>query len=87
MTDETTSLPTASDEETPRQKHIKKLNAEALDRKRSKKKPIKIEFETVFDSRGKPKYRKVFHMPSGMKHVVLVHKAEVEKLKAQKKIG
>ena len=81
---EDTSLET---EETPRQKHLKKLNAEALKLKRSKKKPTKIEIETVHDSRGKIKYRKLFYMPSGTKHAVLISKSEVERLKAQKKIS
>lgn len=73
-------------EETSRQRHQRKVNAEALERKRNKKKPVKIEIETVHDSRGKAKYRKVFFMPNGMKHAVLMHKSEVERLKAQKKI-
>lgn len=78
--------PQQTPEETQRQKHMKKLNAEALERKRNKRKPIKTEIETVYDSRGKIKYRKVFYMPNGMKHVVLIHKGEIEKLRAQKKI-
>lgn len=86
MSDDLANIQIDEIEETPRQKHVRRLNAEALNRKRSKKKPIKIETETVHDSRGKVKYRKVFYMPSGMKHVVSISKHEVERLKAQKKI-
>lgn len=84
MSDDTSNIDDEI-EETPRQKHLKRLNAEALSRKRSKKKPIKIEIETVHDSRGKIKYRKVFYMPSGMKHAVLMRSSEAEKLIKQKK--
>lgn len=73
-------------EETPRQKHLKRLNAEAAERKKNKKAPEKIEIELVYDSRGKPKYRKVFFMPNGNKYRVPIAKGEVAKLKAQKKI-
>ena len=50
MSDEIASIPTDEIEETPRQKHVKKLNAEALSRKRSKKKPVKIETEIVLSA-------------------------------------
>ena len=73
-------------EETPRQKHLKRLNAEAAERKKNKKGPVKVEFEMVYDTRGKPKYRRVFFMPNGNKYRLPVDKAEVETLKAQNKI-
>jgi hypothetical protein len=73
-------------EETPRQKHLKRLNAEAAERKRNKKEPIKTEYEMVYDTRGKPKYRKVFFMANGNKYRVPISKGEVRKLKEQKKI-
>ena len=73
-------------EETPRQKHLKRLNAEAAERKKNKRGPIKTEIEMVYDTRGKPKYRKVFYMANGNKFRVAIAKGEVQKLKAQKKI-
>ena len=88
MTDEV-AQPSSADDSSPRHKHLRKLaaEAEALKKTKDNTKPLKIEYEVVYDTRGKPKYRKVFYMPNGNKHREYVSPKVAEKLKAQKKIA
>ncbi len=87
MTDEAQIESKIAEDSSPRHKHLRKLaaEAEALKKEKENTKPIKIEYEMVHDTRGKPKYRKVFFMPNGNKHWVYVDpkSSEITRLKAQ----
>lgn len=80
------ALENTEDESTPRFKHLRKLSEqkEALKKqKEAEKHLVKTEIEVVYDTRGRPKYRKVFTMPNGTKHRTYVpaHSAEAQRLK------
>ena len=61
----------------PRHKHLRKLaaEAEAIKKEKDATKPLKIEYELAYDTRGKPKYRKLTYMPNGNKHSEYVTRA------------
>lgn len=86
MTNESQEI--VGDDSSPRHKHLRKLAAEAAALKKAKQntKPLKVEIEVAYDTRGKPKYRKIFYMPNGNKHSEYLSEksAEVQKLKSQK---
>lgn len=90
MSEQLSTAPQAEDDSSPRHKHLRKLaeEAEALKKqKENQKHLVKTEIEIVHDTRGRPKYRKVFRMPNGTKHTTYINpkSPEVEKFKAQKK--
>lgn len=74
MSDESQIVDEKHVEGSPRHAHLRKLaaEAEALKKAKSNQKPVKVEYELVHDSRGKPKYRKILRMPNGNKHWVYV---------------
>lgn len=77
-----------AEDSSPRHKHLRKLAAEAESLKKSKENtsPVRVEYEIVHDTRGKPKYRKILYMPSGNKHWVYMNpkSSELSKIQAQK---
>lgn len=94
MTEEAQIESQDAEESSPRHKHLRKLaaEAEALKKEKANSKPSKIEYEVVYDTRGKPKYRKVIYSPNGNKYWVYVDpkSSELSRIKAQqgkKKLG
>lgn len=91
MADESKVDSSDAEDSSPRHKHLRKLaaEAEALKKLKAETKPLKIEYEVVYDTRGKPKYRKVFYMPNGNKHSEYISSksSELSRLKAQKKLA
>lgn len=73
------------DDSSPRHKHLRKLAAEAEALKKAKQNPTGIEIEIVYDTRGKPKYRKISRMPNGNKHSEYISPKMGQQLKNQKK--
>ena|SRR3990167_4925759 len=73
------------EDSSPRHKHLRKLQAEAeaLKKAKAKKKIIRSEYVVVYDTRGKPKYRKISYMENGNKHSEYVSVKDYEKLKAK----
>lgn len=95
MTDEAQIESQVAEESSPRHKHLRKLAAEAealKKHKESNSKPTKTEYEVVYDTRGKPKYRRITYMPSGNKYWTYVDPksselSRVKALQGKKKLG
>lgn len=80
---------THAEDSSPRHKHLRKLaaEAEALKKAKANSGSIKVEYEVVHDTRGRPKYRKVSYMPNGTKHREYVSPQVAASLKERKKLG
>ncbi len=66
-----------------RHEHLRKLEAENKALKKAKAEASKkatIEVQLVFDTRGRPKYRKITRMPGGTKHSSPISESEAIKL-------